>query len=140
MSGYAWLGVIGSASICTLALIAYGVMALPYLDNAPYWNDLKKNTKNTMLIGVAVFGLFFAIFYSGAQYLNQDTSGPLLIFTAFIFGLPISLLIGSETWDRHNGHGMSNVPGPRAIAVATSIGLAELVSGMLIFILLFQVT
>ncbi len=138
MSGYAWLGVIGSASICTLALIAYGVMALPYFDNAPYWNDLRKNTKKTSSIGLILFGLFIAIFYSGAQFLNQDTSGPLLIFTAFIFALPISLLIGSETWDHHNGHGMSKVPGLQAVVVATGIGLAELVSGTLVFILLFH--
>ena len=139
MSGYAWLGVIGSASICTLALMAYGAMALPYFDNAPYWDDLRKSSKKTSLIGLVLFGLFFAIFYFGAQHLNQETSGPLLVFTALIFGLPISLLLGSETWDRRNGHGMNNIPGPQAVAVATGIGLAELISGALIFIVLFQV-
>ncbi len=126
MSGYAWLGVIVSAAVSTLAIGAYIVMALPYFDNMPYLAELKRSTPKATAIGALIFLLFFGLFYLAALYLNQDTSGPLLLFAALVIALPMSLLLGTETWDRHNGHGMSKVPGPRAVAVATGIGLLEL--------------
>ena len=126
MSGYAWLGVIVSAAVSTLAVGAYIVMALPYFDNMPYLAELKRSTPKATAIGVLIFGLFFGLFYLAARHLDQDTSGPLLLFSALVIALPMSLLLGTETWDRHNGHGMSKVPGPRAVAVATGIGLLEL--------------
>lgn len=138
MSGYAWLGVLASSFVSTLAVASYIVMALPYFDNAPYLTDLTKSTQKAVLVGIGLFAIFFAIFYLSALYLDQDTSGPLLIFVILVLGLPISLLIGSETWDHHNAHGMSEVPGPQAVAVATGIGLAELVGFSLAFIALIQ--
>ena len=134
MSEFAWLGVIVSAAITTLALSAYVVMAMPYFDNLPYLSDLRRNTGTALAIGSAVFAMFFTVFYLGAIYLNEATSGPLLLFAAFIIALPVSLLLGTETWDRHNGHGMNKVPGLRAVTVATGIGLAELSGFALLFI------
>jgi len=52
--------------------------------------------------------------------------------------LPISMLLGSETWDRYDGHGMNKVPGLRAVTVATGIGLAELGAVAAGFMLLFR--
>lgn len=138
MSEFAWLGVFVSAAVSTLALGAYIVMALPYFDNLPYLSDLKRNTTLSVLIGLGLFTIFFTIFYLGALYLDQDTSGPLLLFAAFIAGLPVSLLLGTETWDRRNGHGMNLVPGPRAVALATGIGLAELSGFSIVFMLIMQ--
>jgi len=136
MSEFAWLGVFVSAAVSTLALSSYVVMAMPYFDNLPYLSDLKRNSGIAVVVGLVVFALFFLLFYLGAVYLDQDTSGPLLLFAAFVVGLPVSLLLGTETWDRHNGHGMSNVPGLRAVTVATGIGLAELSAFTLAFIII----
>lgn len=140
MSGYAWVGVILSAFVTMLAVISYGVMAMPYLDNAPYLTELRKDSKKTIAAGIGLFAFFLLIFYLGALFLNQDTSGPLLIFAGLVISLPISLLLGSETWDRRNGHGMSSLPGMRAVAIATGIGLAELVGFSLAFFMLFWIT
>lgn len=126
MSGFAWMGVIISAFISTLALGAWFVMALPYFDDAPYLTDLRKRSGLAFGIGLAMFGFFFAIFTFAAQTLNENTSGPLLAGAGLIVMLPISMLLGSETWDRYDGHGMNKVPALRAVAVATGIGLAEL--------------
>jgi len=136
MSEFAWLGVFVSAAVSTLALSSYFVMAMPYFDNLPYLSDLRRNTKTAVAVGLVVFAFFFTVFYLGALYLDQDTSGPLLLFAAFIVGLPVSLLLGTETWDRRNGHGMNQVPGLRAVTVATGIGLAELMGFTLAFIFL----
>ena len=136
MSEFAWLGVFVSAAVSTLALSSYVVMAMPYFDNLPYLSDLRRNTKVAVAIGLAVFAFFFTVFYLGAIYLDQDTSGPLLLFAAFVVGLPVSLLLGTETWDRRNGHGMNKVPGLRAVTVATGIGLAELMGFTLAFIII----
>lgn len=133
MSDYEWLGVILSASVSTLALASYLVMAVPYFDNLPYLQELRRDTRLAMLIGVVIFAVFFGVFYLGARYANQDTSGPLLLMTGFVFALPVSLLLGTETWDRHNAHGMNKVPALRAVAVATSIGLMELSAFALVF-------
>ncbi len=139
MSGYAWLGIVSSAIVSMLAVIAYGVMALPYLDNAPFLTELRNSTRKIMLAGAGLFGLFLLIFYLGALFLDEATSGPLLIFAGVVISLPISLLLGSETWDRRNGHGMNNVPGTQAVAVATGIGLAELVGFSVAFLALFWI-
>lgn len=136
MSEFAWLGVFVSAAVSTLALSSYVVMAMPYFDNLPYLSDLRRNTNIAIVIGLAVFAFFFTVFYLGAIYLDQDTSGPLLLFAAFVVGLPVSLLLGTETWDRRNGHGMNKVPGLRAVTVATGIGLAELMGFTLAFIII----
>ncbi|MBN2302954.1 MAG: hypothetical protein JXQ72_00665 [Anaerolineae bacterium] len=133
MSGYAWLGILASTFVSTLAVGGYIVMAVPYFDNAPFLVDLKKNTRLAILSGSLLFLTFFAIYYLGAIFLNEDTSGPLLLFAAFIVGLPVSLLIGTETWDRRNAHGMNQMPAARAVAVATGIGLAELMGFTLLF-------
>jgi hypothetical protein len=111
-------------------------MAMPYFDNLPYMQELKKNTGIALLIGLAIWSAFFGVFYLGAQFLDEKTSGPLLLFAAFIIALPVSLLLGTETWDRRNGHGMNLVPGPRAVAIATGIGLAELSGVSLLFVLI----
>lgn len=136
MSEFAWLGVFVSAGVSTLALMAYVVMAIPYFDNLPYLTELRRSSGTAALAGSIVFALFFALFYLGALYLDEDTSGPLLMFAAFVIALPVSLLLGTETWDRHNGHGMNKVPGLRAVTVATSIGLAELSAFTLVFMLI----
>lgn len=136
MSEFAWLGIWLSASVSTLAVAAYVVMAMPYFDNLPYLSDLKRDTKKAILIGVLLFAVFFTIFYLGAQFLDEDTSGPLLVFAAFVVALPVSLLLGTETWDRRNGHGMNKVPGLQAVVVATGIGLAELSGFTVAFIVL----
>ncbi len=136
MSLWAWLGVLTSTFISTLAFGAYITMAMPYFDNLPYMEEIKKSTGKAIMIGIVIWLLFFAVFYLGAQYLNEDTSGPLLLFAAFVIALPVSLLLGTETWDRRNGHGMNRVPGPRAVAVATGIGLAELSGVSLLFMLI----
>jgi amino acid transporter len=133
MSEYAWLGVVVSSAVSTLAVAAYIVMALPYFDDAPYLTDLTKSTGKAILAGLGMFVVFLAIFYLGALYLDEKTSGPLLVFAIFVLGLPISLLLGSETWDHHNAHGMNNMPALRAVAVATGIGLAEIISFSLAF-------
>ncbi len=138
LSEFAWLGVFVSAAVSTLALGSYIVMAIPYFDNLPYLLDLKRSTTKAVLIGLGMFAFFFIVFYLGALYLNEDTSGPLLLFAAFVVGLPVSLLLGTETWDRRNGHGMNLVPAPRAVALATGIGLAELSTFTVAFMLLLQ--
>ncbi len=126
MSGYAWMGVIVSAAVSALAVGAYIVMALPYFDNMPYLAELRRSAWKAAVVGAVIFVFFFGVFYLASQHIDQDTSGPLLLFAALVIALPMSLLLGTETWDRHNGHGMSKVPGPRAVAVATGIGLLEL--------------
>jgi hypothetical protein len=136
MSLWAWLGVLTSTFVTTLALGAYITMAMPYFDNLPYMEEMKKNTGKAVMVGLVIWSLFFGIYYLGAQFLNQDTSGPLLLFAAFIIALPVSLLLGTETWDRRNGHGMNLVPGPRAVVIATGIGLAELSGVSLLFVLI----
>ncbi len=139
MSGFAWLGVLACTAISTLAVGSYVVMALPYFDDMPFLVDLKKNTSLALFAASALFMFMFAVFYLSALYLDQKTSGPLLLFAAIIAGLPVSLLLGSETWDRRNGHGMNQVPGARAVAVATGIGLAELAGFSLLFIAALQI-
>lgn len=139
MGMYAWLGVLVSSLGTTLALASWFVMAVPYFDNAPYLTELRKNSKLALLLGCLLFILFFSIFYLGARFLDQDTSGPLLAFTGFIILLPASMLIGTETWDRYDARGMNNMPGIRAVAVATGIGFAELGAAVLIFTLLFKI-
>jgi hypothetical protein len=126
MSEYAWLGVLASAGVTTLALASWCVMAVPYFDNAPYLHELRKNTRLAVLIGLGFFGVFFAIFYLGARFLNRDTSGPLIAFIVVILLLPFSMLLGTETWEHYNPKGINRVPGLTAVAVATGIGLAEL--------------
>jgi hypothetical protein len=138
MSEFAWLGVILSSAVSTLAVAAYIVMALPYFDDAPYLTDLTKSTGKAIVAGLVLFAAFLVVFYLGAQHLDEETSGPLLVFAIFVVGLPISLLLGSETWDRHNAHGMNSLPGGRAVAIATGIGLAEIVGFSLAFITLLN--
>lgn len=138
MSDYAWIGVLLSAAISTLAVGAYMVMALPYFDDAPYLTDLRKNTRRALFIGAALFAVFFIIYLLGALFMDRDTSGPLLLLGAFIIGLPISLLVGTETWDRRNPRGMNQLPGIHAVAVATGIGLVEIVGFLVGFLVLLQ--
>ncbi|HML20400.1 MAG TPA: hypothetical protein PKD09_02050 [Aggregatilinea sp.] len=138
MSGFAWLGVLGSAFATTLALAAWIVMAIPYLDNAPYITELRYNTRKPLQLGIVMFAAFFAIFFLGARYLTEDTSGPMLLFGGVIVALPISMLLGSETWEHYNPKGMDRAPGPQAIAIATSIGLAELVGVSVTALVLLQ--
>ena len=136
MSGYSWLGVLVSAAGTTLALAGWIVMALPYLDNAPLLTDLRQHVGRAFLLGVGLFGLFFGIFFLGARYLDETTSGGLMAFAALIIALPVSMLLGPETWERYSPKAMDRAPGPTAIAVATGIGLAELVGGASIVMLL----
>lgn len=138
MSGYSWLGVLVSTFVSTLALGGYLVMAVPYFDNAPYLIDLKKNTRLALLLGGGIFAIFFAIFYLSALYLNQDTSGPLLVMVAVIVALPVSMLLGSETWEYYRPKQMDRAPALQAVTVATGIGLAELSVSALMFVLLFH--
>lgn len=138
MSGYSWLGVLVSTFVSTLALGGYLVMAVPYFDNAPYLTDLKKNTRLALLLGGGMFAIFFAIFYLSALYLNQDTSGPLLVMVAVIVALPVSMLLGSETWEYYRPKQMDRAPALQAVTVATGIGLAELSVSALMFVLLFH--
>lgn len=138
MSEFAWLGVIVSAAVSTLALGSYFVMAVPYFDDAPRLNELKENTRTAMLIGLVMFGIFFVIFYLGGLYMNEDNSGPLLVFAAFILGLPTGLLLGSETWDWRSPKAMNKLPGMQAVLVATGIGLAEIIGFSLLFMLLVR--
>jgi hypothetical protein len=140
MSEYAWLGVIASSFVSTLALASYAVMAMPYFDNLPYLTELRHDTRRAVLAGLIAFAIFFVIFYLGALYLDESTSGPLLLMAAFVVGLPFSLLLGSETWDRYNARGMNTVPGLQAVMVATGIGLAEIVAFTLAFIGFLQLT
>ena len=102
MSGFAWLGVFGSSVATTLALAAWIVMAIPYLDNAPYITELRHNTRKPMQIGLVMFVAFFGIFFLGAHFLDEDTSGPLMLFAAAIIALPVSMLLGSETLEHYN--------------------------------------
>jgi O-antigen/teichoic acid export membrane protein len=139
MSGYSWLGVLVSTFVSTLALGGYLVMAVPYFDNAPYLTDLKKNIRLALLVGSAVFAVFFAIFYLSALYVDQDTSGPLLIMIAVVVSLPVSMLLGSETWEHYRPKQMDRAPGLQAVTVATGIGLAELAGSALVFVALFHV-
>lgn len=138
MSGFAWLGVFGSSFATTLALAAWIVMAIPYLDNAPYITELRNNTRKPLQLGLVMFVAFFAIFFLGARYLNEDTSGPLMLFVAAVIALPVSMLLGSETWEHYNPKGMDRAPGPQAIAVATGIGLAEMVGAATAVLVLLQ--
>src|SRR5690606_23037555 len=101
MSGFAWMGVIISAFMSTLALGAWIVMALPYFDDAPYLTDLRKRSGLAVAIGVGMFAVFLAIFFVAAQTLNESTSGPLLAGAGLLVMLPISMLLGTETWDRY---------------------------------------
>ncbi len=139
MSDYSWLGVFGSTFVSTLALGGYLVMAVPYFDNAPYLTDLKKNTRFALLVGAGMFAVFFAIFYLSALHLNQDTSGPLLVMVAVIVALPVSMLLGSETWEYYRPKQMDRAPALKAVTVATGIGLAELAGSALVFVALFHV-
>ena len=61
MSEFAWLGVIASAAVSTLALGSYVVMAMPYFDNLPYLNDLKRNTNLSIVIGLVLFAFTFIV-------------------------------------------------------------------------------
>jgi len=114
-------------------------MAVPYFDNAPYLTDLKKNTRFALLVGAGMFAVFFAIFYLSALHLNQDTSGPLLVMVAVIVALPVSMLLGSETWEYYRPKQMDRAPALKAVTVATGIGLAELAGTTLVFVALFHV-
>lgn len=133
MTGYSWLGVVISALGTTLAIGSWAVMAMPYFENAPYLTELRRSSKIAFLLGVALFAFFFGIFYLGALHLDQDTSGPLLAFAALVIALPFSLLLGSETWEHFNPKAMNRAPGGRAVAVATGIGLSELMGAILVF-------
>lgn len=139
MSDYSWLGVLASSFVSTLALGGYLVMAVPYFDDAPYLTDLKKNSRLAMGVGGGVFAVFFAIFYLSALYVDQDTSGPLLVMVAVIVALPVSMLLGSETWEYYRPKQMDRAPAVRAVTVATGIGLAELAGSALAFMALFHV-
>lgn len=139
MSAYAWIGVVSSAIISTLAVAGYIAMCLPYFDNAPRFQDLKKYRGQAILLGIALFGVFFGLYLLAAMFITEETSGPLLLFGGLITALPASLLLGTETWDRHNAHGMNTVPALRAVAVATSIGLAELIGGTTAFMLVMVI-
>lgn len=136
MSGYAWLGVVISALSSTFALASWAVMAVPYMDNAPYLVELKRHSGAALKIGLAMFAGFFVIYYLGALYLDQDTSGPLLALVVLLIAMPISMLLGTETWERYNPKGMNRTPGPQAVAIATGIGLAELSAFMLAMVVL----
>ncbi|NDJ75612.1 MAG: hypothetical protein GYB65_05075 [Chloroflexi bacterium] len=136
MNGYEWVGVIVSTFVTTLALGSWFSMAVPYFDNAPYLQELKRHMKIAWLIGVIVFVLFFSVFYIGARYLDEDTSGPVLIFGAFVLALPFSLLIGTETWEHYNAKQLNKMPGVRAVGVATLTGLAEISAASLLVILI----
>lgn len=138
MSGFAWLGVLLSAFISTLALASWFVMAVPYFDDAPYLTELRRRSRFAFGIGLLMFAVFFAIFYAAARTLDESTSGPLIAGAALIVALPFSMLLGSETWDRYDGHGMNRVPGLRAVAVATGIGLVELAGVAGAFMLLLR--
>lgn len=138
MSGFAWLGVTISAFISTLALGSWLVMAVPYFDDAPYLTDLRRRAGCAVQLGLLIFAAFFALFYTAAQTLNEHTAGPLIALSGLVVALPISMLLGTETWDRYNGHGMNRVPGLQAVAVATGIGLAELGAFGALFVLLFK--
>ncbi|GEM_PF-976731 len=140
MNGFSWLGVIFSTLGTTLALGGWVVMSVPYFDNAPYLQDLRRHSKISFLIGVGFFLFFFVIFYLGAQYLDEESSGPLLAFTIFIILLPGSMLLGSETWERYNPKGMNKVPAVHAVAIATGIGMAEIAAVSLIFMILMRVS
>jgi hypothetical protein len=135
---YSWLGIIFSTLGSTLALGAWFVMAVPYFDNAPYLTELRHNSKIAYVLGVLMFGIFFVIFYLSALYLDTDTSGPLLAFTAFIIALPVSMLIGTETWEHYHPKGINRVPAIQAVAISTGIGLAEMGGAVVIFMLLFR--
>jgi hypothetical protein len=139
MSGYSWLGVVLSAGMTTLALSSWLIMAVPYFDNAPYLHELKKHTGLVFVAGSGLFVLFFALYYLAAQYLNQTNSGPLLAFAAIIIALPVSMLIGTETWEHYHPKAMNRVSGVKAVTVATGIGLAELGGSALAFVLLFHI-
>lgn len=136
MSGYAWLGVLVSTFVTSLALAGYIVMALPYLDNAPFLTELRHNTRIPKMIGAVMVLFFFVIYYFSARYLDSNNSGPLLAFAGFIVALPVSMLIGSETWEHYNPKGMNNVPGVQAIFLATGIGLAEMGAALIVFVVL----
>ena len=139
MSDYSWLGVLVSSCVSTLALGGYLVMAVPYFDDAPYLTDLKKNIRLAMLVGGSLFAVFFVIFYLSALYVDQDTSGPLLVMVAVIVALPVSMLLGSETWEYYRPKQMDRAPGLQAVTVVTGIGLAELAGSALAFMALFHV-
>lgn len=136
MSEYAWVGVIISTFVTTLALGGYMVMIVPYFDNAPFLTDLRRHTGIAQAIGLVTFAFFFVVYYLSARHLTDDNSGPLLAFAAFIIALPISMLIGSETWDHYNPKGMNRVPGAQAVMIATGIGLLEIGSALVVFVLI----
>ena len=140
MSDFAWTGILLSAFFSTFAIVGYIVMALPYFDNAPYLVDLKKHPNRAVISGLGLFVIFFAVYFLAAQTLDQDSAGPLLLFAALIVGLPLGLLLGSETWDRHDARGMNRVPGLQAVLVATGIGLAELLGFSLFFMAVLRLT
>ena len=138
MSGFAWLGVFISAFISTLALASWIVMAVPYFDDAPFLTELRRRSRFAFGIGLLMFSIFFAIFYAAARTLDESSSGPLIAGAGLLVALPFSMLLGSETWDRYDGHGMNNVPGLRAVAVAPGIGLLELGGVAVAFMLLLR--
>ena len=140
MSGFAWLGVLISSTVTTLALVSWFIMAVPYFDNAPYLTDLKKHTGRSLLVGGGLFICFFTVFYLGAQFLDEDTSWPLLAGAGLIVTLPFSLLIGSETWERRNPKGMNRVPGVTSVIIATGIVVAELAGSSLLSLLLLNLS
>lgn len=138
MNGFGWLGVVLSAFTSTLALASWIVMAVPYFDDAPYLTELRRRSGAAFRLGLLMFAVFFALFYAAARTLDESSSGPLIAGAGLIVALPISMLLGSETWDRYDGHGMNKVPGMRAVAVATGIGLVELAGVAAAFMLLLR--
>lgn len=140
MSGYAWLGVISSSFVATLALASWIVMAIPYFDDAPYLHELKRQRTATLSAGLSIYAVFFVIFLWGALALDQNSSGPLLMFAALIIALPISMLLGTETWDRYDPQGMNRVHATTAVAVATGVGLTEIIALVLLLVAVYQVT
>lgn len=138
MNGFGWLGVVLSAFTSTLALASWIVMAVPYFDDAPYLTELRRRSGAAFRLGLLLFAVFFALFYAAARTLDESSSGPLIAGAGLIVALPISMLLGSETWDRYDGHGMNKAPGMRAVAVATGIGLVELAGVAAAFMLLLR--
>lgn len=138
MNGFGWLGVVLSAFTSTLALASWIVMAMPYFDDAPYLTELRRRSGAAFRLGLLLFAVFFALFYAAAQTLDESSSGPLIAGAGLVVSLPISMLLGSETWDRYDGHGMNKVPGVQAVAVATGIGLVELAGVAAAFMLLLR--
>ncbi|NDJ75613.1 MAG: hypothetical protein GYB65_05080 [Chloroflexi bacterium] len=136
MNGFQWTGVIVITFFTTLSLSAWFSMAVPYFDNAPYFHDLRRNPKLAWLIGLVVFVLFFTVFYLGAQHLDVDSSGPLLVLVGLVLALPVSLMIGTETWERYNSRRLNAMPGVRAVGVSTLTGMVILGVATLVVVLI----